>query len=367
MTQKIQKFGSSLITPILLFTFSGLVISITTILNNVNIVGSIANEGTVWRKLGMKRTVLIGLLITGFSGMFPVFSQSFHLILTSRCFLGVGLGLLNTSAVRYIGLLFEEEKQAILQGYRSAAELIGQSLMTIVAGWLFIGGWNMSFLVYGVAIVIAVLFYFIVPEIEEIEAKETPKSKEKLPKLIYLLAVFMGVTIFSNAAILIRFPAMAVQIQGEGYNSSTILALNPIIGIFSAAVYGKLYEKIGRHILYAGLLILSVSNLLIGYSNGNFAMLTTGFLLVSIVSSWLFPFILMLVAKKTTTSSQNFAMSLIFAATNLSIFLTTPILIFIERLVGSQALMAPYPVIGMGLLVMIPCISLGKKKIIQYV
>lgn len=46
--QKVQRFGGAMFTPVVLFAFSGLFVAIATIFKNPEIVGSIANKGTLW-------------------------------------------------------------------------------------------------------------------------------------------------------------------------------------------------------------------------------------------------------------------------------------------------------------------------------
>ena len=50
MLKKIQRFGGAMFTPVLFFTFTGVVVGITGIFKNPQIMGSIANEGTGWWK-----------------------------------------------------------------------------------------------------------------------------------------------------------------------------------------------------------------------------------------------------------------------------------------------------------------------------
>ncbi len=50
MLKKIQRFGGAMMTPVLLFAFTGLVVGITSVLKNPSIVGSIANPETNWFK-----------------------------------------------------------------------------------------------------------------------------------------------------------------------------------------------------------------------------------------------------------------------------------------------------------------------------
>lgn len=51
MMKKIQKFGGAMFTPVLLFAFSGITVGISILFKNPLIMGSIANEGTVWFKV----------------------------------------------------------------------------------------------------------------------------------------------------------------------------------------------------------------------------------------------------------------------------------------------------------------------------
>lgn len=48
MMEKIQRFGGAMFTPVLLFSFSGIMVALAIIFKNPMLVGSIANEGTAW-------------------------------------------------------------------------------------------------------------------------------------------------------------------------------------------------------------------------------------------------------------------------------------------------------------------------------
>lgn len=48
MMEKVQRFGGAMFTPVLLFSFSGIMVALCIICKNPLLVGSIANEGTVW-------------------------------------------------------------------------------------------------------------------------------------------------------------------------------------------------------------------------------------------------------------------------------------------------------------------------------
>lgn len=48
MMEKVQRFGGAMFTPVLLFSFSGIMVALCIIFKNPMLVGSIANEGTTW-------------------------------------------------------------------------------------------------------------------------------------------------------------------------------------------------------------------------------------------------------------------------------------------------------------------------------
>lgn len=51
MMEKVQRFGGAMFTPVLLFAFSGIILSLAILFQNEMIVGSIAAEGTLWRNI----------------------------------------------------------------------------------------------------------------------------------------------------------------------------------------------------------------------------------------------------------------------------------------------------------------------------
>ena len=48
MMQKIQRFGGAMFTPVLLFSFSGIIVALAILFKNQDLLGSIAAEGTMW-------------------------------------------------------------------------------------------------------------------------------------------------------------------------------------------------------------------------------------------------------------------------------------------------------------------------------
>lgn len=309
---------------------------------------------TLWsnvlvKKVGIKKMIFVGLLLVGIGGVLPVFANDFTLVIIGRIILGVGLGFYGPFALELINILFDEKERATLLGYRGSIEQLGQSSMAMVAGLLAIFGWNMSFLVYTLAFVLAIAFFVVVPEIESPNAglsKDEVRIKGKMTPVVYPMLLLVFIVILNGSAIGIRFPALAAEIKGEGYNSSIFFVLKPMIGICAGLFFGMLHRALGRKLLYLGLACLGSASLLVGFSDGNFVILVIGFLLSSLVPAWIFPFIFMMVSNKTDGNTRKLAMSMVLISYNATVFMMTPIVGIIETMVGSTALVAPYPLMG---------------------
>ena len=118
-----------------------------------------------WLSRYMKDRPMIvgGLLLLSVSGMVPVFVQEYPVVLASRIFLGIGIGLINAKAISIFSEYYEGREKAALLGYRGSAEVLGSAVMTLVAGKLVLIRWNLAFWVYALGFVIVLLYLVWVP------------------------------------------------------------------------------------------------------------------------------------------------------------------------------------------------------------
>ncbi|WP_252895317.1 MFS transporter [Fructilactobacillus florum] len=63
-------------------------------------------SGWIAKQLSPKKTVILGLIISGLFGILPLIVTNYYLMLLSRFGFGVGLGLINGLAVSLIGTFF---------------------------------------------------------------------------------------------------------------------------------------------------------------------------------------------------------------------------------------------------------------------
>lgn len=317
----------------------------------ITVIAFIFLSSFIAKKIGLKKTINLGLFLAGVGGMLPMFVSSFELIFIGRIVLGAGLGLFNSLAVTLINRIYTGEVEASLLGIRNSMEGIGQSILTFLAGILLNIGWHYSFAVYLLAFPLIALFTFAVPDIDNV-VEEKSSNKEKMNPMVYLMVMFAILLVCNGISISVRFPSIATEILGNNFNASNYLAIMPIIGILAGFAFGKVYKMFGTATLYIGLLALALSNILIGFSNGNFTILLIGVLFSGIPSTWCFPFIFITLGKITTKGTQALANSLIFVGCNIGGFLVPFVMEVMQVLSGSESLTAPFPIYG-GVLILI--------------
>ncbi|WP_373206266.1 MFS transporter [Enterococcus faecium] len=295
------------------------------------------------KRIGMKKTIILGLLLAGIGGIIPVFTATFQTVLISRVILGAGLGVYNSLAVTYISSLYSGNTRATLLGIRNSMEALGQTILIFLAGVLVNINWTASFLVYAIAFPVALLFALKVPEIRD-ENSDIPENhvKEKMNPMVFALVLFAILLVMNSIAISVRFASIATEIKGVNFNASNYLALMPILGILAGFMFGPINKWIGKGTLYLGIIFFIISNLLIATSNGNMTFLLTGLFLSSITGSWCFPFIFSNLDKVTTKNTINFATSLIFIGCNIGNFIAPIAMQLAQFLTRSTNLTAPF-------------------------
>lgn len=316
------------------------------------------------KRIGMKNTIILGLLLAGIGGIIPVFTATFQTVLISRVILGAGLGLYNSLAVTYISSLYSGNTRATLLGIRNSMEALGQTILIFFAGVLVNINWTASFLVYAIAFPVALLFALKVPEIRD-ENSDIPENhiNEKMNPMVFALVLFAILLVMNSIAISVRFASIATEIKGVNFNASNYLALMPILGILAGFMFGPINKWIGKGTLYLGIIFFIISNLLIATSNGNMAFLLTGLFLSSITGSWCFPFIFSNLDKVTTKDTINFATSLIFIGCNIGNFIAPISMQLAQLLTRSTNLTAPFFVFaGIFMVVLFVTFFATKKK-----
>lgn len=120
--------------------------------------------GTLTDKLGRRRLLLIFTTLYGFGGVLPFFLTGFEALMAGRLLLGIGEAFILTIGNALLGDYFDKDERAKWLMWQSfVGPVCGVALMA-GSGRLSMVSWNLPFLIYAFALLIAALAVFTVYE-----------------------------------------------------------------------------------------------------------------------------------------------------------------------------------------------------------
>jgi len=296
---------------------------------------------TIARKIGIKKACMGGLFFIGLAGVMPLLSQQLIVMVAARLIFGIGLGLFNGLAIRYITALYDGRERTLLLGIRGSVEGAGVVVLTLLAGFLMEFNWHLSFGIYALAWPLALFFALNVPDIKEPKI-ERVMVREKLPLAVFGLALLSIAIVINISSIALRFPAMAQGIMGSDFNASHLIAIKPLFVILAGAAFGKLKSKLGCNVFYLGIFALVLANFLIIGSGNNLLLLVLGSGISQICMAWSVPFIVEELADITTENNFKLAMSIFLVATNIGNFLSPVSMSIIHSALRHEGMSTPF-------------------------
>ena len=334
-----------------------------------------------WLSRYMKDRPMIvgGLLLLSVSGMVPVFVQEYPVVLASRIFLGIGIGLINANALSSFSQYYDGSEKAALLGYRGSAEVLGSAVMTLVAGKLVLIRWNLAFWVYALGFVIVLLYLVWVPgnmetgqsagsqsagaEKESLEAEADEKREcWKKEVLTIAYALFAGFVICIYCSNSLRVPMLILEKKlGTESEASIILTLMMLMGIAAGVYFGKLTMWWKEKLPGVGCLMLGAGMLLTAYA-GNLPLIGIGISIVGFFYTVLVTYSFHQISEQIPQSSINTATSIVLVGCNLGAACSPFVLKWMGRF--SEGVSVPF--VGyagmMGVLGIILIVVTGRKK-----
>ncbi|MBT2649857.1 MFS transporter [Bacillus sp. ISL-34] len=227
------------------------------------------NRLELW--IGKKKTILIGLVLVFFSGIFPALKHDiFSLLFLSRCFFGLGIGLFNRLIIQMISDLYQNDpgKRAKVIGMESSFEGLGGICLTLLVGQLLKISWHTSFFVYAIALPIFLALFFFIPydkkQLEKSNAEQKITiSDSSNDKRSYRLVIGLGILLFVIVTIFINYniqitPLILEKNIGNATNGSNMIAFIGLGAFIAGFVFGKVFQLLKDYTIPASLLLLGV-------------------------------------------------------------------------------------------------------------
>ena len=318
--------------------------------------------------LGKKRTVVLGLLVAGISGIVPLLSGTlsamgldnilvFRVIWLSRLVFGGGMGLVCGLAVSMIGDFFEGDERATLLGIRTSMETLGQVATTALAGVLLAFGWQWPFAVYAIIFVLLALFMVGVPGDKPAargQSSEKSSEPQSVPVSVLIVCALNFLFMICYVGINVRIPSIVTEGGfGTASQSSLVISALAICGLVCGLLFGKVFEALRGKTPALGAALLSGGCLLGGIAT-SLPVMFAGALMCGAAYPLFISYIMNLVTEISPKSSVMLCTSIAISSGFLASFFSPYVLSWVGRIAGEAAAapFVPYAILMAGITVL---------------
>ena len=232
-------------------------------------------SGVLVQKLGERRVYLTGLVIVALSTGACAFAQTYWQLLVFRSLGGLGSAMFTVSSLGLMIRISPADARGRVAGLFSSAFLVG-SVGGPVLGSLTVGlGLSAPFVIYGVALLIAVAVVFLrlrhsALAAPDVQTERAISLRTALHNPAYRAALFSnfatGWSAFGLRIALV--PLFVVEVLGRGAGMAGLALATFAIGNVSAVIpSGYLSDRIGRRkLLIVGLTVSAATTVLVGFT-----------------------------------------------------------------------------------------------------
>lgn len=190
-------------------------------------------------KASKKKIALLGLLLIGFCGILPFFSDSFVLLFLSRLLIGFGFGIVSPLNTAIIAELFEEKDRAGYMGLHVVGMGVGTMVGNLLGGLLSGFGYRFFYLVYLVAFVSWFFVQFLLTETPPVKAEKA--GNMKLNTAVYAISAASFVhTLFINAYNTNIGIYILQNITEDTTVTGLVTAVNAVFALLMGAAFAKI-------------------------------------------------------------------------------------------------------------------------------
>ncbi|HEY60503.1 MAG TPA: MFS transporter [Anaerolineae bacterium] len=287
--------------------------------------------------LHVRKTLILktGLILYALGGTGAALVQNINGLLAMRAILGMGAGLIAPLTISLIADFYEGEERVKLIGYSASVAHLAAVLMPLLAGWLAVFNWRLSFLIYLLAIGVLIFTSLFLKDPPKAQSK-TKNEKSILPASVYWLSLnsFLLMMVFY-----IIPTSLSHFIEGQGLGgpaqAGIAISLSTLATLFISLFFSQLVRILKRYIWTFGLLFLAVGFWGLSFSGR----LMTVFISVSAIGiglGALIPGIILTVTLKAPSNASSTAIAIANSAFSLGQFLS-PIFFSLAESFSSNA------------------------------
>lgn len=290
-----------------------------------------------------KKLTTTSLIVLLFSGIFPYFTNQFILILLSRAFMGLALGVINTVSSSLPANEFPEGSQrTTATGIQSAFSSLGSIIFSMLSGWAAIYSWKNVFLVQIINLFPLLIVCFFMLSTQRNSSIESLNFPSKVKTNQYFTKKALPIMILSFFCIILTctYPLnLSLYIEKMGFGSTalagTLTSVNALIGFIIGLLFSKISYFLKKRTLIVALFISGLSMFVIAFAS-SIPFLFTGSMLFGIGTSMIYPTLLMQLYHDIPANQIVIAVGMFSVGTNISQFISPFIINPIANTLGDS-------------------------------
>ncbi len=308
--------------------------------------------GIVQDRIGKRKMLNIGMIITLIGLMVPFFVNAFPAFLAGFALLGIGNTIVQVSANPLLVDVVPSNRTSSFLSLSQFIKAIGSMIAAPFAGWLALtyGDWKLMFLVFGIVTLIAVVWLSLIRIEETVFEGERATFSSSIKLLLIPNIAFMVVGIFIVVGIDVGINAVSGQYFLQKFNAEQTLAesgrsvyfLGKMAGTFLGAI---LLTKLASSSFFRwtslAALISIIGLLVVPTSMG--AMVV--FFIIGLTVANVFPLIFSLTVERYTNRSNEISGLMIMAVSGGAFI--PPLIGFLTDVSGIMAGMMVFAACGL--------------------
>jgi ACDE family multidrug resistance protein len=225
--------------------------------------------GLIIDKVGIRKPLILGLLLYGLAGGSGLIITDYYLLIGSRVFLGISVAIIFTSLTVAILNLYEGGQRNRIMGWRGSSNSIGGIIWPLVGGSLGVISWHLPFAAYLIGFPIALMALIAIPETRRSpdhpinNAATGQDSTFRLFRSLPILLIPYGLAFFGNILLYSIIVFMPSMVEPFGITSSfyigIFISMTGLAGGVTSLFYGRIKARVSfRTIVKISLLLWSV-------------------------------------------------------------------------------------------------------------
>ncbi|MEG0364882.1 MAG: MFS transporter [Erysipelotrichales bacterium] len=215
------------------------------------------------RVMGVKSMALLGISLYLIGGLGAAFCPNITLVFIFRAILGVGVGIIMPLSTGLLSFYFDKSQQQKLLGYSSAMNNLGGVIATIISAYLATLGWNYSFAVYLLGLLVGILVVLYVPN-DHIKAESSKLENDELKKIApYLFTIFLVMLAYMNMPTNLAVVALSQDLIAPE-KLGFLMSINAVIAFIFGFILTRILKFLGGTSKYVGFGLLALGLFLLG-------------------------------------------------------------------------------------------------------